>query len=135
VIPTADALEAARQAGLDLVLVAPDAEPPVCKIMDFGKHKYEQDKKQRASSSKQQKTKEIRLRPGTGDHDIETKVRNAIGFLSKGMKVVLTVQFRGREMARQQAGLLTEHGEPEGKPSMNGRRLSVKLSPVACSSD
>ena len=98
IIPTEQALERAREAGLDLVEVAPNERPPVCRIMDYGKFKYEKNKKKNAGHS-HTKTKEIRLRPKTGDEDIRTKVRQAEKFLKNKDKVQISVQFRGREMA------------------------------------
>ncbi|MCR9117208.1 MAG: translation initiation factor IF-3, partial [bacterium] len=98
ILPTQDALERARDEGFDLVEVAPSERPPVCRIMDYGKYKYEKGKKKQTKSH-QVKTKEIRLRPKTGQHDIEFKVKQAIGFLSHRDKVQITVMFRGRENA------------------------------------
>ena len=104
IIPTKEALSAAREASLDLVEVAPNERPPVCRIMDYGKYKYEKGKKANKAKGHQVKTKEIRLRPKTGAHDIEFKVKQAIGFLSHKDKVQVTVMFRGREMAHIEEG-------------------------------
>src|SRR5690606_13497107 len=98
IVPTAQALEMARGAGLDLVEVAEKERPPVCKIMDYGKFKYQQSRKTGKAKGHQQKTKEIRVRPKTGEHDIETKIGQARKFLEHNDKVLLYVMFRGREM-------------------------------------
>ena len=101
VMPTEKALELAREKGLDLVEVAPDSRPPVCKILDYSKFKYEEKKRKRESAKKQHKviTKEVRLRPKTGEHDYQVKIKHARRFLSKGYKVQVNVLFRGRERA------------------------------------
>ena len=99
IIETANALERAIESGLDLVEVAPSERPPVCRIMDYGKYKYEKKKKANQSSSHATKTKEVRLRPKTGDHDIQFKVKQAQKFLKHRDKVQISVIFRGREMA------------------------------------
>jgi translation initiation factor IF-3 len=105
VIPTADALTAAREVGLDLVEVAPNERPPVCRILDYGKFKYEQKKKsQKAHKTHHVQIKEIRLRPKTGEHDIEFKMKQARQFLSEKDKVKLNVIFRGRENAHHERG-------------------------------
>lgn len=137
IIPTEDALERARDAGLDLVEVAPNERPPVCRIMDYGKFKYEKNKKSGGKSA-QTKTKEIRLRPKTGDEDIRTKIRRAEKFLGHKDKVQVTVMFRGREMAHIEEGRrvmqmvleeLSEFGKIEAPPQQNGRRMIAMLSP------
>ena len=105
VLATKDALAKAKEADLDLVEVAPEAKPPVCRIMDYGKFKYEKSKRtQKNSKTHQTKLKEIRLRPKTGQHDIDFKVKKAIGFLQHKDKVQVTVLFRGREMAHIEEG-------------------------------
>ena len=104
IIETADALERAIESGLDLVEVAPNERPPVCRIMDYGKYKYEKKKKANQSSSHATKTKEVRLRPKTGDHDIQFKVKQAQKFLKHRDKVQISVIFRGREMAHIEEG-------------------------------
>ena len=106
VIPVREALERAQQDGLDLVEVSPNANPPVCKIMDYGKYKYEQSKKEKIARKRQQTItlKEIRLRPKIEGHDFDTKVRHARKFLEAGDKVKATVIFRGREMAHMEFG-------------------------------
>lgn len=138
IIPTEEALEKARDSGLDLVEVAPNERPPVCRIMDYGKYKYEKKKKKASQHSHHTKTKEIRLRPKTGDHDIDFKVKRAIGFLQHKDKVQVTVMFRGREMAHIEEGRrvmdhvlkeLEEYGKMDSKPQMQGRRISCTLSP------
>ena len=104
IIPTDDALRAAREAELDLVEVAPNERPPVCRIMDFGKFKYQQKKRQHRGHSHQSKIKEIRVRPKTGEHDIEVKLNRARVFLEHKDKVIVSVIFRGREMAHIEEG-------------------------------
>lgn len=139
VIPTKDALEKAREAGLDLVEVAPDAKPPVCKIIDFGKFNYDKKKRLTKSKSHQTKLKEIRVRPKTGDHDIAFKVKQAINFLNHNDKVQVTVLFRGRENAHIDEGrkvmdgiiaLLQEHGKVESFPSQQQRRMVCTITPL-----
>jgi translation initiation factor IF-3 len=138
VIPTIEALDRAREAGLDLVEVAPNESPPVCRIMDFGKFKYQQKKKQHKTHVHHTKIKEIRLRPKTGEHDIEFKVNQAKGFLQHKDKVIVSVVFRGRELAHIDEGQrvmknILEQLEPVGKveapPQQMGRRLVCTLSP------
>ena len=139
VIPTKVALDKARDIGLDLVEVAPDAKPPVCRIMDFGKFKYEKNKRtQKSSKQHQTKLKEIRLRPKTGQHDIEFKVKQAIGFLKHRDKVQVTVMFRGREMAHIEEGrkvmegvvaLLSEFGKVESMPSQQSKKMMCTITP------
>lgn len=138
VIPTIEAMERAREAGLDLVEVAPNESPPVCRIMDFGKFKYQQKKKQHKTHVHHTKIKEIRLRPKTGEHDIEFKVNQAKGFLQHKDKVIVSVVFRGRELAHIDEGQrvmknILEQLEPVGKveapPQQMGRRLVCTLSP------
>jgi len=137
IIPTADALAKAREAGLDLVEVAPEATPPVCKIMDYGKYKYDKKKKTHQHSHAT-KTKEIRLRPKTGEHDIEFKVKQAITFLKHKDKVQVSVLFRGREMAHIEEGQkvmegviekLAEFGKVESSPTRSGRRMMCTIAP------
>ncbi|QDT66258.1 translation initiation factor IF-3 [Calycomorphotria hydatis] len=140
VMATADALQQARDVGLDLVEVAPDAKPPVCRIMDYGKFKYEQSKKQQQGKKTHQvQLKEIRLRPKTGDHDIEFKVKQARGFLEHKDKVKINVLFKGRENAHHERGLemlreivlqLEDIAKVEKSPSMDGgRMMSAILAP------
>src|SRR5918912_3875966 len=107
VVPFFDALKAAEEAGLDLVEIAPNSTPPVCKILDYGRYRFLEQKKQ-AEARKKQKTvevKEIKLRPGIDDHDYQVKMRAMKGFFEEGNKVKITLRFRGREMAHQSLGL------------------------------
>jgi translation initiation factor IF-3 len=138
IIPTDQALGIARDEGLDLVEVAPGEEPPVCRIMDFGKFKYQQKKKQHKSHVHHTKIKEIRLRPKTGEHDIEFKVNQAKTFLEHKDKVVVSVVFRGRELAHIDEGqrvmrTIIQQLEPvckvEAAPQQMGRRLVCTLAP------
>lgn len=139
IMATEDALARARDEGLDLVEVAPNEKPPVCRIMDYGKFKYEKGKKsQKSTHSHQTKTKEIRLRPKTGEHDMDTKVRQAMKFLKQKDKVQVSVLFRGREMAHIEEGQkvmqtviekLAEFGKIETPPSQNGRRMVATVAP------
>ena len=137
VISTDEALERARGAGLDLVEVAPNEKPPVCRIMDYGKYKYEKGKK-KGGHTHHTKTKEIRLRPKTGQHDIDFKVKKAIGFLQHKDKVQVTVMFRGREMAHIEEGRkvmegvieqLLEHGKLESTVQQHSRRMFCTIAP------
>ena len=139
VIPTEEARERARESGLDLVEVAPNERPPVCRIMDYGKYKYEKNKKANKGGGHQTKTKEIRLRPKTGQHDIDFKVKKAAGFLSSRDKVQVSVVFRGREIVHVEEGrrvmqgvieeLVPEHGKLETPPAQQGRRIICTISP------
>ncbi len=138
VIPTEEALNVAQEAGLDLVEVAPNERPPVCRVMDYGKYKYQQRKKQNRSSSHHTKTKEIRLRPKTGQHDIDFKVRQAISFLQARDKVQISVVFRGREIVHVEEGrrvmqgvveALADHGKLELPPTQQGRRIVCTIAP------
>lgn len=137
----ADALQKAREAGLDLVEIAPTAQPPVCRIMNFGKFIYQQKKKQQDSKKKQKTTqvKEVKFRPNIDDHDYDFKMKNILKFLSHGDKVKATVQFRGREMARRENGQkvldrllkdLEGKAIAESRSEMLGNRLYQILSPV-----
>ena len=137
ILPTEQALERARDAGLDLVEVAPNERPPVCRIMDYGKYKYDKNKKKNSGQS-HTKTKEIRLRPKTGEEDIRTKLRQAEKFLEHKDKVQVSVLFRGREMAHIEEGhkvmesvieTLSEFGKVETKPQQHGRRIICMISP------
>ena len=134
VLTTRDALDRALEAGLDLVEVSPNVDPPVCKIMDFGKFKYEQQKKANEARKRQKivELKEIKMRPGIDDHDYQTKMRNANKFLENEDKVKFTVRFRGREMAHQDLGrrvlerVQAELGDAvklEAHPKMEGRQM------------
>ena len=138
VLPTIEALAKAREAGLDLVEVAPDAKPPVCRIMDYGKFKYQQSKRQNKSKSHQMKVKEIRVRPKTGDHDIQVKVDHARKFLERKDKVLITVMFKGRERAHVDEGRrviegmieqLADVGKADKPPMQQGWRINCTLVP------
>ena len=135
-----DALNLADDEGLDLVEIAPNAEPPVCRIMDFGKYLFEQKKKAHAGKVKQRQThlKEIKFRPGTEIGDYNVKMKKLIAFLEAGDKTKVTLRFRGREMAHQELGLkllrrveadLEELAKVEQFPKLEGRRLSMVMSP------
>jgi translation initiation factor IF-3 len=141
IIPTFDALQMARERGLDLVEVAPNAIPPVCRLMDYGKFRYEQSRKERESRRHQHviELKEVRIRPKIDDHDLSTKGRQAAKFLDAGDKVKVTVLFRGREMAHpdlgkalldQLAEQLRPHGSVEQPPRMEGRTMTMFLAPL-----
>ena len=135
-------MELAAQAGLDLVEISPNATPPVCKIMDFGKFKYEQQKRE-SEARKKQKTievKEVKFRPNTDVHDYDVKMRNVLKFLEKGDKVKVTLRFRGREMAHQNLGRellervaddVKEIGKVENMPKMEGRQMIMIIAPGA----
>ena len=134
------ALEMAIEAGLDLVEISPNAAPPVCKIMDFGKFKYETQKKEAEARKKQKiiEIKEIKFRPNTDIHDYEVKMRNVVKFLENGDKVKITMRFRGREMAHLELGrnLLErvatdteELGKIDSMPKMEGRQMIMMISP------
>jgi translation initiation factor IF-3 len=138
IIPTDQALVMAREAELDLVEVAPNERPPVCRIMDFGKFKYQQKKKQHKSHAHQTKIKEIRVRPKTGEHDIQVKVNRAREFLTHKDKVIVSVIFRGRELAHIDEGQrvmkevlerLADIGKVESNPSQQGKRIVCTLGP------
>ena len=139
ILPTKEAQEKASQEGLDLVEVAPDAKPPVCRIMDYGKFRYEKSKRNSKGKAHQTKLKEIRVRPKTGEHDIDFKVKQAIGFLKHKDKVQVTMMFRGREMAHIDEGakiietiverLCEEHGKLESPPTRQARRISCTVAP------
>ena len=130
----------AREAGLDLVEVSPNSTPPVCRFMDYGKWKYSQKKKEQKarSHSKQSELKEVRMRPGTDDHDLDIKTARARGFLGDGDKVQFTMIFRGREMAHREIGLkslqqiktkLADVSKVESEPRLMGKRMTMVLSP------
>lgn len=136
------AMELAEIAGLDLVEISPNASPPVCKIMDYGKFKYETQKKEAEARKKQKiiEIKEVKFRPNTDNNDYDVKMRNVFKFLENGDKVKITLRFRGREMAHQDLGrqLLervaadtTEHGKVENFPKMEGRQMVMLIGPLA----
>ncbi|WP_371224574.1 translation initiation factor IF-3 [Roseovarius sp. 2305UL8-3] len=141
VVSPARAMEMADDAGLDLVEISPNASPPVCKIMDFGKYKYEQQKRESEARKKQKviEVKEVKFRPNTDTHDYDVKMRNVFKFLENGDKVKITLRFRGREMAHQQLGreLLDrvaedtkDHGKVEHMPKMEGRQMIMIIGPT-----
>jgi translation initiation factor IF-3 len=140
VVTTREALTAAEEAGLDLVEISPNADPPVCKILDFGKFKYEQQKKKNEARKKQKviEVKEIKLRPNIDDHDYDVKMRSATSFLGEGDKVKVTMRFRGREMMHQDLGMnvlmrVKDQLEPLAKveqtPQLEGRQMTMVLAP------
>ncbi|PAE30944.1 translation initiation factor IF-3 [Paenibacillus sp. 7884-2] len=137
-----EALEIAQTRNLDLVLVAPNAKPPVCRIMDYGKYRFEQQKKEKEARKKQKviNIKEVRFTPGIGDHDFETKLKNARKFLEKGDKVKAAVRFRGRAITHKELGreVLDRFAEEvkdiatiETKPKMEGRNMFMMVAPLA----
>ena len=139
VVLTSDALDRAEESGLDLMEVAPNSDPPVCKILNYGKLKYEEKKKLQNSKKKQHviKVKEIRFRPRIGDHDLMTKVNMGRKFLDEGFKLKITLMFRGRELSRVDLGVdvmnrvlekLSDVAEIEKDNPLEGRRMSVILS-------
>ncbi len=130
----------AEEAGLDLVEISPNAVPPVCKIMDFGKFKYETQKREAEARKKQKiiEIKEIKFRPGTDEHDYQVKMRAVLKFLEEGDKVKVTLRFRGREMAHQELGLellkrveadVAEIGKIESFPKLEGRQMVMMVAP------
>jgi translation initiation factor IF-3 len=138
VVPTSHAMDQAREAGLDLVEVAPAEKPPVCKILDYGKFRYQQSRKGAKQKVHQQKIKELRVRPKTGDHDVETKINQARKFLEHKDKVLVNVLFRGRELQHIEEGRriidsilekLAEVAKIERPPSMEGKRMTAMLAP------
>ena len=136
-----DALDNARRAGLDLVLIAAEADPPVCKVMDHGKHLFELKKAKSAQRKKQKQiqVKEMKFRPGTEEGDYQVKLRNLIRFLSDGDKAKVSLRFRGREMAHPEIGMqlmerietdLEEYGTVEAQPKFEGRQVIMVLAPT-----
>ncbi len=134
-------MELAAEAGLDLVEISPNASPPVCKIMDFGKFKYETQKKEAEARKKQKiiEVKEVKFRPNTDTHDYDVKMRNVVKFLENGDKVKVTLRFRGREMAHQNLGRellervaadVEEIGNIENMPKMEGRQMVMMIGPA-----
>ncbi len=141
IMPLVQAWETARRHNLDLVEVAATATPPVCRLLDYGKYKYEQAKKEREARKSQKVSliREVRLRPKIGNHDFEAKARSARKLLGGGDKVKVTILFRGREVTHPEIGLrllqrmtesLKEVASVERQPSMDGKRMSIILSPV-----
>ncbi len=140
IVPRGDALTRALEAGLDLVEVSPTADPPVCKILDFGKYKYEEQKRKNEARKKQKviEIKEIKLRPGIDDHDYDVKMRSMKSFIDEGDKVKVTMRFRGRELAHQELGMdvlmrvkgdLDAVAKVEQHPRMEGRQMTMVVSP------
>ncbi len=140
VVTLAEAQTLAEQAELDLVEISPTAKPPVCRIMDFGKHKYRESKKAHEAKLKQKQiqVKEVKFRPGTDEGDYQIKLRNLIKFLSEGDKAKVSLRFKGREMAHQEFGFnllkrvegdLLVHGAVEQFPKMEGRQLVMIVGP------
>ncbi len=139
-VNTSDALVAARENELDLVLIAESSDPPVAKIMDFGKRVYEEKKAKAVAKQKQHhiQVKEVKFRPGTDVGDYQVKLRNLVRFLEDGDKAKITIRFRGREMAHQQLGMqmlervekdLEEHGIVEARPKLEGRQMIMVIAP------
>jgi len=135
-----DALRQAEEAELDLVEIAPNAQPPVCRLMDYGKFKYQNAKKQHAAKLKQKQIqiKEVKFRPGTDENDYQVKLRNVIRFLEDGDKAKITLRYRGREMAHQEIGMaqlkrieadLVEIAVVEQFPKLEGRQMIMMLAP------
>lgn len=140
IVAIAEALRLSEEADLDLVEIAPLAEPPVCRVMDIGKFRYAESKKQHEAKLKQKQVqiKEVKFRPGTDEGDYNIKLRNLIKFLADGDKTKITLRFRGREIAHQQIGMqlmerirqdLADHGTVEQFPKMEGRQMVMMLSP------
>lgn len=140
VLPIREAMQLAQEAGLDLVEVAPGGDPPVCKILDYGKFKYEAQKKANEARKKQKviDVKEIKMRPGIDEHDYQIKMRSVRRFLDEGDKVKMTVRFRGREMAHQELGMkvldrvreeVTEVAKVEQFPRSEGRLMTMIIAP------
>lgn len=140
VVPPSVGLQLAQEAGLDLVEISPNATPPVCKVMDLGKYKYEMQKREAEARKKQKviEVKEIKFRPGTDTHDYDVKMRSVIKFLEGGDKVKVTLRFRGREMAHQDLGLellnrvrddVGELGKVESMPKLEGRQMVMMIAP------
>lgn len=145
VVTTREALRKAEEAGLDLVEISPNADPPVCKVLDYGKYKYEQQKKASEARKKQKvvEVKEIQIRPMIGDHDYEVKLKNAKRFLEEGDKVKVVLRFRGREMAHTEIGMgllkkmiedLGSLAKVEFEPKMEGRQVMMVLGPATAKS-
>ncbi len=140
IVSTREAMAAAEDSGFDLVEISPNADPPVCKLLDFGKFKYEQQKKKNEARKKQKiiEVKEIKLRPNIDDHDYDVKMRAATGFLDEGDKVKVTMRFRGREMMHQDLGMnvlmrvkdqLDPLAKVEQTPQLEGRQMTMVLAP------
>ncbi|MBL8254960.1 MAG: translation initiation factor IF-3 [Candidatus Competibacter sp.] len=141
IVPLVQAKRLAEEAELDLVEISPNAKPPVCRIMDYGKYRFEQAKKQQEARKKQKQiqVKEIKFRPGTDEGDYQVKLRNLIRFLNEGDKAKVTLRFRGREMAHQDLGSqllkrveddLAPYGAVEQRPRLEGRQMVMTIAPV-----
>ena len=141
VVPTREAIELAREQGLDLIEISPKANPPVCKIVDMGKYRYELQKKANKAKKKQRVVvlKEIKLRPGTEIHDYNFKLKNSLRFLEKGDKVKFTVKFKGREMQHTHLGKdlmdrikndISQAGKVEAEPRLEGRQMVMIIQPL-----
>ncbi len=141
IVPIRQALAAAEEAGLDLVEIAPQANPPVCKILDYGKYKYQEQKKAQEARAKQKQiqVKEIKIRPGTDENDYQVKLRNLRRFLTDGDKAKVTLRFRGREITHQELGLrqleriqndLADIAVVEQMPKLEGRQMVMVLAPA-----
>ncbi|HTI17263.1 MAG TPA: translation initiation factor IF-3 [Trinickia sp.] len=140
IVKLAEAFRLSEQQDVDLVEIAPQADPPVCRLMDYGKFKYQEAKKQHEAKLKQKviQVKEVKFRPGTDDGDYNVKLRNLVRFLEEGDKTKITLRFRGREMAHQEIGMrmlerlrtdLDEVGQVEQMPKMEGRQMIMVLAP------
>jgi len=140
IVKLADAFRLSEASDVDLVEIAPQAAPPVCRLMDYGKFKYQESKKAHEAKLKQKviQVKEVKFRPGTDDGDYSVKLRNLIRFLDDGDKTKITLRFRGREMAHQEIGMrvlerlrtdLDEYGQVEQMPKMEGRQMVMVLAP------
>lgn len=140
IVPTHEALAKALELALDLVEISPDAQPPVCRLMDYGKFIFEKRRSDKEAKKKQRQMqiKEMKIRPGTDDGDYQVKLRNLIRFLTEGDKAKVTLRFRGREMAHQELGLemlkriaadLVEYAQVEQEPNLEGRAMVMVLAP------
>ncbi|MFZ9140339.1 MAG: translation initiation factor IF-3 [Burkholderiaceae bacterium] len=140
IVRTAEALRMAEEADVDLVEIAPQASPVVCKLMDYGKFRYQEQKRAAEAKSKQKiiQVKEVKFRPGTDDNDYQVKMRNLVRFLEEGDKAKVTIRFRGREMAHQEFGMrmlervkedLAELGQVEQMPKLEGRQMVMVVAP------
>ncbi|MBQ7264533.1 MAG: translation initiation factor IF-3 [Firmicutes bacterium] len=140
IVSAKDAQKIADDRGLDLVKISPQAKPPVCKIMDYSKYKFDLAKKEKDARKKQKtvELKEVRLTPNTDTHDVEVKVKNAVKFLKSGNKVKISIRFRGRELSRQDIALkimndfadsISEYGVVDKAPKMEGRSMAMFVSP------
>ncbi len=141
IVPIDQAQNLSIDKGLDLVMIAPKAEPPVCRIMDYGKFRFEQEKREKEAKKKQQivETKEIQLSCNIGDHDFQTKLNHAVRFLKEGNKVKVCVRFKGREMRHTELGMdvitkfaeaASDYAQIDKKPVLEGRNLTLFLAPI-----